>query len=94
MSSAMPLLSVIERAAGEAKMASDSWKSLLLVVGRARRLAAESHHDELDKLISEQAHSSVSGDVTRTIGEVAAGFVAAGTNVSGILVMQSNHTSS
>ncbi|KAF8507595.1 Sodium/hydrogen exchanger family-domain-containing protein [Gautieria morchelliformis] len=93
-SSPMPLRSVIQRAAGEAKTASDSWKSLLLVVGRGRRLAAESHHDELDKLISEQAHTPVSGDVTRTIGEVAAGFVVAGTNVSGILVMQSTHTSS
>lgn len=93
MSSSTPLRAVIQRAATEAKTASESWKSLLLVVGRGRRLAVESHHKELQKIISEQTKSFISGDVTKTIGEVAAGFVATATNASGILVMQSAHTS-
>lgn len=63
------------------------------MVGRARRLAVESHRAELDSIIAEQPHASISGDVTRTIGEVAAGFVAAATNAS-VLVMQAAHTSS
>lgn len=93
MSSPTPLQSVIQRAATEAATAGESCKSLLLVVGRGRRLAVESHRDELDKLIAAQTHSSISEDVTKTIGAVGAGFVAAGTNVSGMLVMQSAHTS-
>lgn len=92
-SSSTPLRSVIQRAAAEAKTASQSGKSLLVVVGRSRRLAVESHRDELRSIISDQAHSPISGDVTRTIGEVGAGFVATATNASGILVMQSAHPS-
>ncbi|KAF8592107.1 potassium:hydrogen antiporter [Ramaria rubella] len=92
-SSSTPLQAVIQRAASEAKTASESWKSLLLVVGRARRLAVESHYAELDNIISEQPHALISSDVTRTIGEVAAGLVASGTNASGMLVMQAALTS-
>jgi len=55
------------------------------VVGRARRLAVESHAAELQTIIAE--HSSVSSDVSKTIGEVAAGFVASATNAN-VLVMQ------
>ena len=92
-SSSSPLRAVIQRAALEFKAAADEYKSLLLVVGRARRLAVESHHAELHSIIAEQPHSSIGGDVTRAIGGVAAGFVASATNAS-VLVMQAAHSSS
>lgn len=93
LSSATPLQSVIQRAAMEAKrlVGGESGKSLLVVVGRGRRLPLESHRGELNQLIgAQQAHSSMSEDVTRTVGEVGAAFVvaASASNIGGMLVMQ------
>jgi hypothetical protein len=75
----------------EASDAANANKSLLLVSGRGRRLAAESHRTELASIMAEQ--SSVNDGVAKTVGEVAAGFMA-GTNASGILVLQAAHGSS
>ncbi|KAF8524651.1 Sodium/hydrogen exchanger family-domain-containing protein [Hysterangium stoloniferum] len=86
ISSPLPLRSIIGLATKEASDAANASKSLLLVSGRGRRLAPESHRAELNGIIAEQ--SSVNANVAKTVGEVGAGFMAAATNASGILVLQ------
>jgi hypothetical protein len=89
MASPTPLQSVIQRAAMEAKTAGESQKSLFLVVGRGRRFAWNLIATSLiNRSLHRRSRPSV---VTKTIGEVGAGCVAAGTNISGMLVMQSAH---
>ncbi|KAF8511629.1 Sodium/hydrogen exchanger family-domain-containing protein [Hysterangium stoloniferum] len=85
-SSPLPLRSTLELAAKEASGVANASKSLLLVSGRGRRFTPESHRAELDSILAEQ--SSVNADVAKTVGEVGAGFMAAGTKSNGILVLQ------
>jgi len=92
VSSPVPLRSVIQRASTDIAGIGDA--SLLIVTGRSRRLAAESHRAELDSIIAERGHTSINGDVARTVGEVAAGLIAGAINASGILVVQAAHCSS
>ena len=69
---------------------------LLVVTGRSRRLAVESHRNELKELLEEYGSGSgswsgpygrVGSDVRKTLGDVASAFVLAGVG-SGVLVMQ------
>ena len=67
---------------------------LLVVTGRSRRLAVESHRNELKELLEEYNSGSVSGpygrvgsEVRKTLGEVASALVLAGVG-SGVVVMQ------
>ncbi|TFK94283.1 hypothetical protein K466DRAFT_536505 [Polyporus arcularius HHB13444] len=58
----------------------------VVVVGRSRRMAVESHHAELQELCVER-NASLESDLPKTLGDVACAFVATGTSAS-LLVMQ------
>jgi hypothetical protein len=84
-----PLHTLIKRAGVELKACEQSWKSLFIVAGRGRRMA-ESHHTELRALVEESGKGYGAGfgaEISRTVGDIAAAFVANGTNAS-LLVLQ------
>lgn len=58
----------------------------VVVLGRSRRLAVESHRAELQKLTAERG-LNVASDVSRTMGDVAAALVSTGARAS-LLVVQ------
>jgi hypothetical protein len=66
---------------------SESKKNLVVLAGRSRRMAVESHQAELQKLIGEKS-SHIGAMVPRTLGDVGAALVASGTTAS-LLIMQS-----
>ena len=59
---------------------------LLVVAGRSRRLAVESHTIELQQILAER-NASVGSETIKTVGDVGSAFVAAKTNAS-LLVLQ------
>lgn len=59
--------------------------TLFVVTGRSRRLAAENHREEVKEIMEE--YGSVSAEVRKTIGDVAAAVVVAGC-VAGLVVVQ------
>ncbi|KAF8645928.1 hypothetical protein AX16_007472 [Volvariella volvacea WC 439] len=63
-------------------------KTLLIVAGRSRRMAPESHTAELTKLIAESG-STIASTVPRTLGDVGAALVATNTHAS-IIIMQAS----
>ncbi|VDB90100.1 unnamed protein product [Peniophora sp. CBMAI 1063] len=66
-------------------------KPPVVVVGRSRRMATETHKQELLNLAQEH-NAAVSSELPKTIGEVGAAFVATGANVS-LMVVQAVSTS-
>jgi hypothetical protein len=82
-SSTTPLHHVLDFATTEAKT-----KKLLLVIGRSRRLATESHQTELKQIFTEK-NSSIGTEIRNTLGDVATAFIAGGVNAN-ILVMQAS----
>ncbi|KAI0304002.1 cation/H+ exchanger [Russula brevipes] len=82
-SAARPLHRMLELASGESSRTS---KPLLVVVGRSRRMAVESHGRELQQLVSEHS-APLASEVSKTFGDVASAFVVAGGNAS-FIVMQ------
>ncbi|KAI9467100.1 cation/H+ exchanger [Lactarius psammicola] len=76
-STARPLHRMLELA-GESSQAS---RPLLVVAGRSRRMAVESHQRELHELVSER-NTSLESEVAKTFGDVASTFVVAGSNAS------------
>jgi hypothetical protein len=78
-----PLHRMLELAGNEASRTS---KPLLVVAGRSRRMAVESHKRELQQLITERG-ASLDSAVSNTLGDVASVFVVAGGNAS-LVVMQ------
>jgi len=88
LNSSQPLHVLVQRAHQEERN-SGSWKTLVVVVGRGRRLATESHHGELAQMLAEHGReTSINGDIRKTIGDVASAFVVSGSKAS-LLVMQS-----
>lgn len=83
-SSPRPLHTILDIAAAEQQV---SGRTLVVVVGRSRRLATESHQVELRQILSERGSAGGSDSVSRTLGDVGAAYVAAGTNAS-LLVLQ------
>ena len=83
--SAQPLQTVIELTE-EVSSRSATRKGVVVVVGRSRRMAVESHTVELQGLIAKRG-SLIGSEVTRTVGEVGAALVAVDTNAS-LLVLQ------
>ncbi|KAI0268172.1 cation/H+ exchanger [Gloeopeniophorella convolvens] len=81
-SNARPLRRTLELANREASIAS---KPLLVVAGRSRRMAVESHQRELRQLSSER-NTPLSSDVAKTLGDVASAFVVAESSASLIVV--------
>jgi len=89
VSSPAPLAEVLKRCNVEHGTATSSNKALLVVAGRGRRMAAESHTDELRGLIAGLSTSSIGGEVRRTVGDVATAFVATGAKAS-LFVLQAS----
>ncbi|KZT60166.1 hypothetical protein CALCODRAFT_480889 [Calocera cornea HHB12733] len=89
LTSSQPLHLLAQRAHQEERDAG-SWKSLVIIVGRGRRLATESHHGELNQMLVEHGRdTSINSDIRKTIGDVASAFVISGSKAS-LLVMQSS----
>ncbi|TDL29894.1 hypothetical protein BD410DRAFT_780399 [Rickenella mellea] len=86
-----PLHSIIALAANEAKGTAESWRSLIVVLGRGRRMASETHQKELRQVIAD--YGTVGNEVPRTMGDVAAALVAADTTAS-LLVLQAAYAAS
>jgi len=84
-SSAKPLHTILDMAASEVQQAAG--RTLVIVVGRSRRLATESHQVELRQIVGERGSAGGSDSVSRTLGDVGAALVAAGTHAS-LLVLQ------
>ncbi|KZV72127.1 cation/H+ exchanger [Peniophora sp. CONT] len=85
-SSAAPLHRLLELTAQQS-----STKPPVVIVGRSRRMATETHKQELLKLAQEH-NAQVSSELPKTIGEVGAALVATGANVS-LMVVQAVSTS-
>jgi hypothetical protein len=84
-SSSKPLHAVLDKAANQVQQAQG--RTLVVVVGRSRRLATESHQAELRQIVGERGLTASSDSVPRTLGDVGAALVASGVGAS-IMVMQ------
>lgn len=82
--SSTPLHSVLDLA--EASLNQHEQQSLMIFVGRSRRMAVESHEAELRQVMTETG-SNMGSSVPKTLGDVGAVLVAKGIHTS-ILVMQ------
>ena len=67
-------------------------KRLIVAVGRARRLAALSHEDELKNILGGGYASGTGGGsssaIRKTVGDVAAGILAGSKNTAALIVLQ------
>ncbi|KIJ36673.1 hypothetical protein M422DRAFT_179123 [Sphaerobolus stellatus SS14] len=84
--SATPLRDILAEAEAETNVAVQKKARPFVMLGRARRLAAESHSDELKSLFEENG-THINGEVRKTMGDVATAFVLSGGN-AGLLVIQ------
>lgn len=82
-SAVRPLHRMLDLSGSEASRTS---KPLLVVAGRSRRMAVESHKRELQQLVAERG-ASLASEVSNTLGDVASIFVVVGGNTS-LVVMQ------
>ena len=85
-----PLRSVVEYAAALENSTFERRSRLMVLTGRSRRLAVESHTAELKELMDE--HGSVASEVKKTVGDVAASLIITGTKAS-IVVLQAANAS-
>lgn len=83
-----PLHAAVEDASSLLNDLIERKSKLLVMAGRSRRLAAESHHMELKQLMDERG--SVGSEVKKTIGDVATAFVVSGCK-AGLVVVQAAH---
>ncbi|KAF8214149.1 potassium:hydrogen antiporter [Mycena galopus ATCC 62051] len=83
--SAEPLHKIVELVELESKKLS-AGKNLVVMLGRSRRLAVESHQAELQRLIASKG-TSIGSAVSKTVGDVGAALVASGSSTS-LLVLQ------
>ncbi|EIN10840.1 cation/H+ exchanger [Punctularia strigosozonata HHB-11173 SS5] len=79
--STRPLRAVVDRVASIVKVSAP-----LVVVGRSRRMSVETHRAELLQLLAEH-NPNVGSDVSKTLGDVAAALIVAGSKAS-LLVVQ------
>lgn len=84
MLSPTPLHSILQNVAEQTRSANLAGKSLLVVTGRSRRLAVESHAEELRKVVAD--HHLVGGDLSKTVGDVATAIMT--TSAQAVLVLQ------
>ncbi|KAG9051034.1 K(+)/H(+) antiporter [Tulasnella sp. UAMH 9824] len=82
-----PLKSILDRTSEEGKKVKDEYtkKSLLVVCGRGRRLAGESHASELRDILA--SHGGTGAEVRKTLGDVACALVVSNVK-AGLLVVQ------
>ncbi|KAF7791476.1 hypothetical protein EIP86_002492 [Pleurotus ostreatoroseus] len=90
MSTAVPLRAVIEHTKTLEAATSERRSRLMAVVGRSRRLAVENHTMELKELMD--MHGSVALEVRKTVGDVAAAFIATGGKASIVVLQAANAT--
>jgi len=93
MSSPTPLKSLISQV-----NLDSTGKRVLVVVGRGKRLAVESHQDEMKSFLEGDHHhgsfaSGLGNEMRKTLGDVATTFVVSGVS-AGLLVMQASSSSS
>lgn len=84
-SSCQPLHTIVELVKAEMSQSTSS-KDMIVVTGRSRRMAMESHRAELQQLIAGSG-SPVGSSVSKTLGDVGAALVATSANAS-LLVLQ------
>ncbi|TFK43902.1 Sodium/hydrogen exchanger family-domain-containing protein [Crucibulum laeve] len=90
-SSSQPLHTLTELVKNEVRQAFTPRRTLIVVAGRSRRMAVESHSAELRELIAEIG-SSISSSVPKTVGDVGAALVASNVNAS-LLILQASSSS-
>ncbi|EGN92031.1 hypothetical protein SERLA73DRAFT_173161 [Serpula lacrymans var. lacrymans S7.3] len=83
-----PLHTILELASNETRRCSVSSRTLIVALGRSRRMATDSHHAELRQIAAENG-SPLNGEVPKTFGDVGAAMVTVGINAS-LLVLQAN----
>ena len=81
-----PLTAVVDMIKAEATLRALSSKTMIVLVGRSRRMAVESLYGEFHALIAKSA-SSISSSLPKTLGDVGAAMVATSVNAS-LLVLQ------
>lgn len=64
----------------------DAGQATIAVIGRSRRMAAETHNAELKALIKKRG-TPLSGEVPKTLGEMGAAIVASNAGTS-LLILQ------
>lgn len=86
VTSAAPLRSLMERSTG-----LSGGRRLIVVAGRGKRLAAESHQDEMQVLLSggQSGYGALGNEMRKTLGDVATAFLISGVGAE-LLVMQSS----
>jgi len=69
----------VNRATEEAKSSTivSAGKSLFVITGRSRRLAVESHLEEVRQILTEHGHSARGEESRKTVGDVATAFMVA-----------------
>ena len=77
-SAVYPLHRMLELVGNEVSQTS---KPVLVIAGRSRRMAVESHKQELRRL-GEEHNASLATEISKMFGDVASAFVVAGGNVS------------
>lgn len=80
-----PLHATVQKAQQQQQLAEENSQTLMIVVGRSRRLAVEDHHDDLKELMEE--HGQVRSEIKKTIGDVASALLVSGCN-AGVIVVQ------
>lgn len=87
--SSRPLHAVLDTATQTIAEKTQQNLRVLVVAGRSRTMAVESHANELRQLIVERG-VSMSSDASKTLGPIGAAFIATNANTS-ILVLQARH---
>ncbi|KDQ15147.1 hypothetical protein BOTBODRAFT_65764 [Botryobasidium botryosum FD-172 SS1] len=91
LTSSRPLHDIVERVAAAASdPATKLPRSLIVATGRARRLAVESHHQELRELLSENSY--VGSEIRKTVGDVATALITSRCPAA-LIVLQAAKTS-
>ena len=85
-STSQPLHSLLSIAGQVATRRAQLEKPILVVIGRSRHVATESHRQELAKMAEENG-ATLSSETIKTFGEVATSFIVAGSSAS-LLVVQ------
>ena len=87
--SSQPLHALLDTAAQTITEKGQQNIRTLVVAGRSRTMAIESHANELRQLIVERG-VTMSSDAPKTLGPIGAAFIATNTNMS-LLVLQARH---
>jgi hypothetical protein len=89
LSSSVPLHAIVELVANEEERYMRRRRRLLVLTGRGRRMAVESHHSELKQMIIERGSHPYFGssDSRKTVGDVATALIIS-ENSAGVLVVQ------